>query len=126
MGSTFEVQSPCFGGTSIHSSRWGFLAASLVAKSSSRVCWRFLSASCFVEPGAGGKEGPKSLSEELSSASDSGAVGGTSKRSAGGGAGPMTRRGSVSLELLKELRRRFGGVDAVSCASSSRLRFVWR
>lgn len=79
-----------------------------------------------VEPGAGGREGPKSSSEELLSASGERAVGGSWEGSAGGAVGPITRLGLVSLELLEELRRRFAGVDAVSCASSFRLRFAWR
>ena len=40
--------------------------------SAERFCWRCSSALCVVEPGAGGREGPKSSSEELDASSASG------------------------------------------------------
>jgi len=123
VGSTRADQSSDFGGTSIHSSRWGFLAASRAADSSSSLCCRLVSSICLVEPGGGGSEGPKSSSELSLSGFGPGTEGGSSDRGAGGSAGPMTRRGLASSKLVEELRRRFGGV---SCASSSRLRLAWR
>lgn len=71
-----------------------------------------------MEPGAGGREGPKSSSEELdaSSTSGEGFVGGSSERGAGGGVGPIICLGRSSLELVDELR---GRLEGVSCASPS-------
>ena len=43
---------------------------------------------------------------------------GRSERGAGGGAGPITRRGLVSLELGDELRCRLGEMPTWSCAFS--------
>ena len=118
-------QSSCLGGRSIHSSRWGFLDASRAASTSARASCRFLSVSSFVEPGAGGRDGPKSSSESLLSASSSGGVVGRSERGAGGSAGPIIRRGAVSLELGDELRCRLGEMSTVSCTSSKeRFRFA--
>ena len=93
--------------------------------SASRFCWRWSSALCVVEPGAGGREGPKSSSEELdaSPASGDGFGGGSAERGAGGGAGPIIRLGRSSVELADELRGRLGGVSCAS-SSSSRLRLA--
>ena len=128
VGSMREVQSDWEGGTSIHSSRWGFWDAEWAAISWSRFCWRWREVIRGVEPGAGGSEGPKSSSEEVdassSSASKIGFVGGSLERGAGGGAGPIIRLGASSLEQVNELRGRFGGVGCASSSSSSRLRLA--
>ena len=130
VGSMRVVQSDWEGGTSIHSSRWGFGDAGWAASSFSRFCWRWREVRWGVEPGVGGREGPKSSEEEeldasSSSAAGNGFVGGSSERGAGGGAGPMMRLGMSSLELADELRGRLGGVSwASSSSSSSRLRLA--
>ena len=78
-----------------------------------------------MEPGAGGREGPKSSSEEeldassFSSAFGDGFVGGSSESGAGGGAGPMMRLRVCSLELADELRGRLGGMGWASSSSSA-------
>ena len=113
VGSTRADQSSCLGGRSIHSSRWGFLEASRAASASARPSWRFISISSLVEPGAGGRDGPKSSSESLLSASSSGGVVGRSERGAGGGAGPIIRRGAVSLEWGDKLRCRLDEMSRV-------------
>ena len=108
VGSIREDQSACWGGTSIHSSRWGFDGGA----SDSILSWDE-SGMALLVGFAGGREGPKSSSDE--SLSEVGlpfgesfgeggdrVPGGFSERGAGGGAGPIVRRRLVSSWLLEE------------------------
>lgn len=71
-----------------------------------------------MEPGEGGREGPKSSSEDVESASSFGLVEGIVERSAGGRDGPIGRRLGMEEVLGEELRERFRtGEDC--CPSSS-------
>lgn len=116
MGSTRDDQSEFEGGTSIHSSRWGFLLASASASCVARSL-RSRSACCAAcEPGAGGSEGPKpSESEDEAEWAGDGGVEGRSERGAGGGAGPIVRWRLEVVEEEEALReggdgeRRWGG-----------------
>ena len=73
------------------------------------------------EPGAGGREGPKSESSLLAEGDGDGGVVGRSRRSAGGGAGPIRWRFETeSVDELRELDMECGDAEA---AFSSRLRF---
>lgn len=124
VGSTLDPQSEFEGGTSIHSSRWGFLEASSAAACVTRsICSR---SACLaaVEPAAGGREGPKSSSEsEESGPVGEGGVEGRSERGAGGRAGPITRRRLEVEEEVEELRD-WGEGPGGGEGDEERLRFV--
>ena len=107
VGSMREDQSEFEGGMSIHSSRfWGMGVGSLEADVGEVVSWVWF----WVPPFVGGREGPKSSSEEEEGEFGVGFWGeggeeGRSDRGAGGGAGPIVRRRLLEVVLdVEELR----------------------
>lgn len=122
VGSMREDQSDDVGGMSIHSSRWGLLAAAAAASCSSRrIRWRRVSAAVGVWVG---REGPKSESE--SESESVGALGGSSDSGAGGRLGPRIRR-RLGLSEVERVGGDGGlgrGDDGCSCSSCSQFRLA--